>query len=170
MRKNSTSSEKFSKEPSCSQNEQHGGPYKISRRSFLGSSALVVLPTLCAGCTDDVPPPIDLPAVANNTIAIPLADFPQLTKASGSIVGQSKGYANPIVIAHVSDTTYAALDAICTHMRCTVAYNPLGLSFDCPCHGSSYEVDGRLINGPALRPLKAFTATSDGTTLTITLA
>lgn len=169
MRKNSTSSEKFSKKPSCSQNEQDGGRYMISRRSFLGSSALVVLPTLCASCTDDVPPPIELPAVANNMIAIPLADFPQLTKAGGSIVGQARGYPNPIVIAHVNDTTYAALDAICTHMRCTVGYNALNLSLDCPCHGSTYEVDGRVINGPALRALTAFTASTDGTTLTITL-
>lgn len=170
MRKNSTSNEKFSKEPSCSRSKQDGLPYQISRRSFLGSSALVVLPALCAGCTDDVPPPIDLPAVANNQIAIRLADFPELGKMGGSIVGQSKGYANPIVIAHVSDTTFAALDAICTHMRCTVAYNALNLTLDCPCHGSTYEVDGRVIGGPAPRALKVFSVASDGTTLTITLS
>ena len=34
----------------------------------------------------------------------------------------------------------------------------------------TYEVDGRVIGGPAPRPLKVFTAASDGTTLTITLA
>jgi len=170
MRKNSIRVKKCQGNGASVQGNDDSAPYMISRRSFLGSSALVVLPTLCASCTDDVPPPVDLPAVANNAIAIPLGDFPELAKAGGSIVGQSKGYANPIVVAHINDTSFAALDAICTHMRCTVAYNALNLSLDCPCHGSTYEVDGRVIGGPAPRALKAFAASSDGTTLTITLA
>ena len=113
---------------------------------------------------------VDLPPVSNNTIALPLADFPDLQKTGGSIVGKASGYANPIVIAHVMDTSFAALDAICTHMNCTVTYSALNVELECPCHGSTYEVDGRVIGGPAPRPLTAFTAQSDGTTLTITLA
>jgi Rieske Fe-S protein len=146
-------------------------PYTISRRGFLGSSALVVLPVICGGCTDTPSVKVvDLPAVANQTISFPLADFPELDKPGGSIVGKASGYANPIVIARVSDTSYAALDAICTHMNCTVSYNALNLTLDCPCHGSTYEVDGSVIGGPAPRPLTPFTAHSDGTTLTITLS
>jgi Rieske Fe-S protein len=160
----------------CASSGQHEhssdgeAPYKISRRSFLGSSALVVLPAICGGCTDNGPPPVDLPAVTNNTIVIPLADFPPLMKAGGSIVGQAKGYANPIVIARVRDDSISALDAICTHMRCTVAYNALNISLDCPCHGSTYEVDGTVIGGPAPRPLRVFSVAFDATNVTITLA
>jgi cytochrome b6-f complex iron-sulfur subunit len=146
-----------------------GVPYEISRRSFLGSTALVVLPALCGGCTDDGVTIVELPAVSNKTIAISLDEFPMLNSVGGSIVGQASGYSNPIVIARVRDDMFAALDAICTHDRCTVAYNALNLTLDCPCHGSTYEVDGKVINGPALRALPKFTATSDGTTLTITL-
>ena len=141
--------------------------HTISRRSFIQSTALVVLPTLCAGCTDD--PLIALPPVANNAIAIPLDRFPDLTRVGGSVVGQAAGYANPIVVARVRDDLFVALDAICTHMRCTVAYNALNLTLDCPCHGSTYEVDGRVIDGPAPLPLKTFAAQSDGTTLTVML-
>lgn len=143
------------------------GPHTISRRSFIQSSALVVLPTLCAGCTDD--PLVALPPVANRAIAVPLERFPDLMRVGGSIVGTAAGYPNPIVIARVRDDTFAALDAICTHMRCTVAYNALNLTLDCPCHGSTYEVTGTVIGGPAPRPLTTFTAQSDGTTLTIML-
>ena len=64
---------------------------------------------------------------------------------------------------------FAALDAICTHMNCTVSYNALNVELDCPCHGSTYEVDGTVIGGPAPLPLTRFTATSDGTTVTVTL-
>jgi Rieske Fe-S protein len=145
-------------------------PYKISRRSFLGTSALVVLPAICGGCTDDTPPPVSLPAVTNNTIVLPFADFSALTKTGGSIVGQAKGYANPIVVARVRDDSISALDAICTHMRCTVSYNALNVELDCPCHGSTYEVDGTVIGGPAPRPLRVFTVTFDATNVTITLS
>ena len=146
--------------------------YTISRRGFLGSSALVVLPVLCGGCADNGPEVtiVDLPAVVNQTIVVQLDDFPELKSVGGSIVGKTPGYANPIVIARVRDDLFSALDAICTHMRCTVSYNALNLTLDCPCHGSTYEVDGTVIGGPAPRALRTFTAHSDGTTLTIKLA
>jgi Rieske Fe-S protein len=112
---------------------------------------------------------VDLPVVANKMIAIPLQDFPALMKVGGSIVGQSAGYVNPIVIARTGDAIFVALDAMCTHAGCLVAYNALNITLDCPCHGSTYEVSGAVIGGPAPRPLKMFTASSDGTTLTITL-
>src|ERR1043165_6944669 len=146
--------------------------YKIARRRFLGSTALVILPVLGGGCADKPPEVaiVDLPAVVNQSIVIPLDDFPELKSIGGSIVGMTNGYANPIVIAHVEEGRFAALDAICTHMRCTVQYNALNLSVDCPCHGSAYEVDGRVIGGPAPRALRTFQIRSDGTALTITLA
>lgn len=145
-------------------------PYTISRRGFLGGSAAVVLPVLCGGCTDRPGPPIvDLPAVANKKIAIPLNNFPDLVKPDGSIVGKASGYPNPIAIAQYSSGMFAAVDAICTHENCTVSYNALNVEFDCPCHGSTYEVTGSVIGGPAPRPLTTFPVSSDGTTLTITL-
>lgn len=142
----------------------------ISRRSFLGGTALVVLPVLCGGCGTDGVAMIDLPSVVNNTIAIGLDAYPMLAAVGGSIVGRAAGRADPIIIARVDDGTFAAVDALCTHMQCTVAYNALNLTFDCPCHDSTYEIDGRVIGGPAPRPLRSYSAQSDGTTLTIILA
>jgi cytochrome b6-f complex iron-sulfur subunit len=142
----------------------------ISRRSFLGGTALVVLPILCGGCATDKTVMVDLPSVVNNSIVIPLDAFPELGGVGGSILGRIAGRADPIIIARVDESTFAAVDALCTHQQCTVAYNALGRTFDCPCHNSSYEIDGRLIGGPAPRPLRSYSAQSDGTSLTITLA
>jgi glycine/D-amino acid oxidase-like deaminating enzyme/nitrite reductase/ring-hydroxylating ferredoxin subunit len=43
--------------------------------------------------------------------------------------------------------------AACTHLKCIVAWNALENSWDCPCHGSRFDVDGNVLNGPAPTPL-----------------
>jgi cytochrome b6-f complex iron-sulfur subunit len=150
--------------------DDDGPRYTISRRTFLGGTALVVLPTLCGGCTSERVTVVDFPPVENNAIVLSLDEFPELAAVGGSVVGKASGRASPLVIAHFEDGKFAALDATCTHMQCTVTYNALNLTLDCPCHDSSYELDGRVLGGPAPRPLRTFTTSFDGTKLTITLA
>ena len=45
-----------------------------------------------------------------------------------------------------------ALSATCTHLGCTV--RRLDQGFVCPCHGSRYDDQGRVLGGPAPRPLR----------------
>ena len=46
--------------------------------------------------------------------------------------------------------------AVCPHLGCIVQWNELEKSFDCPCHGSRFTCEGKLINGPAKTDLKRF--------------
>src|SRR5262249_31779451 len=45
----------------------------------------------------------------------------------------------------------------CSHLGCSIALNKDAGSFDCPCHGSRFHLDGTVLHGPAQEPLSHLT-------------
>ena len=67
-----------------------------------------------------------------------------LVEAAGKIVG---AYRDPAGELHTVTPT-------CTHMGCRLRWNPAETSWDCHCHGSRFDGDGNVLNGPAVQALK----------------
>ncbi|HEU4470877.1 MAG TPA: FAD-dependent oxidoreductase [Flavisolibacter sp.] len=47
-----------------------------------------------------------------------------------------------------------AINPTCTHAKCTVGWNSAEKSWDCPCHGARYTIDGEVLTGPARKGLE----------------
>lgn len=145
-------------------------PLVCSRRTLLaGIGAGTVL--AAAGCTNgsgsDAPPATFTMCGANACIDLNNADNTALASAGGSMI-ITPGSATIIVI-RTSATAVAAVSDICTHARCGVNYDASQSLLVCPCHGSEFQLNGSVAQGPARLPLRAYTATLDTATNTITV-
>ena len=58
-----------------------------------------------------------------------------------------------------TDQGIVALYKVCTHLGCLYKWVDANGRFECPCHGSKYEVTGKYIEGPAPRSLDRFAMT-----------
>lgn len=56
---------------------------------------------------------------------------------------------------HYNNELYI-VDITCTHLGCELHFNSAEKTWDCPCHGSRFNYDGSILNGPALRPLNRY--------------
>lgn len=58
---------------------------------------------------------------------------------------------DPTYIVVESEGTIAdyGINAICTHLGCVVPWNTAENKFMCPCHGSQYNSEGKVVRGPA---------------------
>jgi len=78
---------------------------------------------------------------------------------SGSVLMFKFGPA-PAMLIHHLDGRWVALSAVCTHLGCTVQYEPDADRIHCACHGGVYNAyTGANVSGPPPRPLRLFKVT-----------
>ncbi len=95
------------------------------------------------------------PAAPANAIA-KTADVPV---GSGVIVDE-------VVVTQPSAGEFKGFSAICTHAGCTVNEVADG-TINCPCHGSKFNLDGSVANGPASTPLESQAVTVQGDSIVL---
>ena len=69
---------------------------------------------------------------------------------SGAVLRQGT---KKIAAYRADDGTLHMRSAVCTHLYCIVDWNSAERSWDCPCHGSRFSTDGKVLNGPATMDL-----------------
>jgi Rieske Fe-S protein len=104
---------------------------------------------------------------SSEKMELSVLDYPELQEIGGAIEIESPVLPENIIVVRLSLTTFAALSPTCTHLGCTVRKEPA--FFRCPCHGSTYTLEGNVVRGPAERPLHSYATAFSGTNLTIQL-
>lgn len=72
----------------------------------------------------------------------------QYTPATVTAIPQGQFY-----LACLADGSFLALSRTCTHLGCSVPWDAAKNQFVCPCHGSTFSLDGEVLTAPAPRPL-----------------
>ena len=152
-------------------NRENKGRGSLPRRRFirhfvLGTALSTVLgkswrSRVLADCAPATP--------TGGIVRVSITDFPALQSENGSVrlalnpfsdTGPT-GFFYPILVNRGSGTQFFALRAACTHQGCVVPT----FGGACPCHGSVYDIDGRVLAGPAVSPLTRYTVNFDGVDL-----
>jgi cytochrome b6-f complex iron-sulfur subunit len=75
---------------------------------------------------------------------------------AGSVLMFKFGTA-PAMLIHHEDGRWVSMTAVCTHLGCTVQYEPQADRVHCACHGGVYNpYTGANVSGPPPKPLKLF--------------
>lgn len=73
-----------------------------------------------------------------------------LTRGQGAVIRSGRRHS---AVYRDLEGGLHAVSARCTHLGCLVRFNAAETSWDCPCHGSRFDVDGNVLEGPAVNAL-----------------
>lgn len=80
-----------------------------------------------------------------------IASVHEIAQGEGAIIRQGT---HKLAVYRDEHGELHALSAQCTHLGCIVHWNSAERSWDCPCHGSRFDVNGEILHGPAATPLE----------------
>lgn len=147
------------------------GGLSILNKSLCLDLSFLPQSTLDSGETDtaQMGPPAEFPSYAvtesepasregNVLLLGSLDQFP-----AGSITHYRHFANGRFYLIRFTDGAFLAIQQTCTHQGCGVRWTPENRHFECPCHGSIYDINGLNTAGPAPRPLSIYPiSTEDG--------
>jgi glycine/D-amino acid oxidase-like deaminating enzyme/nitrite reductase/ring-hydroxylating ferredoxin subunit len=81
------------------------------------------------------------------------ADYGSVDEIPRGEGGTVRRGAKKIGVYRDEDGGLHAVSTLCTHLGCAVVWNTGERSWDCPCHGSRFDPDGHVLEGPAVKDL-----------------
>ena len=128
-----------------------------TRRAFLGAASVAGIgyaAALAYPVYRYLASPSEMALSASAVTEVTLKDAQKLP--AGSVLMFKFGTA-PAMLILLADNTWVALTAVCTHLGCTVQYEPQMDRIHCACHGGVYNpYTGANVSGPPPKPLKLF--------------
>jgi cytochrome b6-f complex iron-sulfur subunit len=62
----------------------------------------------------------------------------------------------PLVVINRRGSGFIALSRVCTHLGCLVGYDKFNNKMVCPCHAGEFDLEGRVLSGPATKSLQRY--------------
>jgi len=95
-------------------------------------------------------------ATLDEPVDLTLSDYPELEEIGGlaTVAEADSGFKYPIFIYRRGEDDYISYSAECTHTGCEIELQ--GGSWECPCHGSTFDIEGKNTGGPAEQDLVSF--------------
>jgi glycine/D-amino acid oxidase-like deaminating enzyme/nitrite reductase/ring-hydroxylating ferredoxin subunit len=90
---------------------------------------------------------------AKKYLGMETSDVQAVSPGEGRVVDTDDG---PVALSRDEDGELHAVSAVCSHMGCLVEWNDGERSWDCPCHGSRFDVDGSVLDTPAVEDLEPY--------------
>jgi len=69
---------------------------------------------------------------------------------------------SPAILIHEEEAVIEAFSLVCTHLGCTVTWNPEKKEFHCPCHDGIFDAHGNVLSGPPPSPLERWKVKVEG--------
>jgi len=130
---------------------------KSTRRFFLaaaGAAGLAYTVALAYPIYRYLATPEEMAMEATAVTQVTLKDQQKLPLGS---VLMFKFGSSPALLIHHADGRWISMTAVCTHLGCTVQYEPEADRIHCACHGGVYNAyTGANVSGPPPRPLKLY--------------
>ena len=128
-----------------------------SRRAFLiaaGAAGLCYAGAMAYPIYRYLASPAEMAESATAVTEVTLNDAEKLPKGS---VLMFKFGSSPAMLIHHADDRWVSMTAVCTHLGCTVSYEPGPDRIHCSCHGGVYNAyTGANVSGPPPKPLKLY--------------
>jgi Rieske Fe-S protein len=142
---------------------------ELTRRQFCVASGAGLALCACGGPSQqtempDLAAPSDLSMPTVRDMADPSCPVGMRLDAGPATalaVGQVKLFSCAKTFVLRDAAGIYAMTAICTHNGCTVAYTAASHDFACPCHMSTYDLNGNVTAPPAPAPLQHFACSFD---------
>jgi len=87
---------------------------------------------------------------------------------NGQILNKQSSDAPVLVVRNLADSkTVMAVNATCTHQGCTLDWKADQKVFLCPCHKAKFAPDGKVLQGPAQKPLPTYEVKLEGDSILV---